>query len=325
MPMLTSRLAAALAYPRAPSEYVELANPLHASAGDPIRARVVAVRAETHDVATVVLRPPRPVPHRAGQWVALDVAIGGVRRTRCFSVASAEGARDLALTIKAQPGGLVTPRLVRGELDERVVRFARPAGDFVLPDVLPDRVLLLAGGSGITPLLSMRRTHGAKVRLEAWARSGEDVLFPRELDASHVGPFSAEVLPRDFERWETWACGPPGFLAAVLAAYEARGAAHRVRTERFSLGAASAGGEADEVTFARSQQRARGGGPILALAERAGLRPASGCRMGLCRSCTCRKVSGATRDLRTGVVSSEAGVDIQICVSEPVGPVSIDL
>ena len=60
-------------------------------------------------------------------------------------------------------------------------------------------------------------------------------------------------------------------------------------------------------------------------AEAAGLQPASGCRMGICHSCTCRKTGGAVRNLITGAISTAESEDIQICVSVPVGDVEIDL
>ena len=80
----------------------------------------------------------------------------------------------------------------------------------------------------------------------------------------------------------------------------------------------------NEVTFVTSKRRTKGQGPLLTLAESAGLTPLSGCRMGICHTCVCRKVSGVTRDLRTGELSTDTDVDIQLCVSEPVGPVEID-
>ena len=346
MQSITSRLFAALAYPRSPSDFLELVSPLDASVDGQIRARVVDIRAETHDVATWVLKTKRPFPHRAGQYVALTASIDGVRRTRCFSIASGEDSRTIEITIKAHPGGAVTPRLVAGTIDDRNVTISLPTGDFVLPEAVPDRVLLVSGGSGITPVMSMLRTlaaksHQGEVVFLHWAREGADIIFGAELARIARSSFPnvrihtrtslfraedlAEILP-DFESWETWACGPDKFMDAVRTAFTKRDSAHRVRTERFSLAAASTeASAAADVTFTRSQRRAQGGGPLLVMAEREGLDPKSGCRMGICHSCTCKKVSGTTRDLRTGALSSEADVEIQLCVSEAVGAVEIDL
>jgi ferredoxin-NADP reductase len=352
MTALASRLLAALAYPRSIDDFLELAFPLATTRE--LRARIVAVHPETHDTATLVLRPSaRLHPHRAGQHVAVTASIGGVRRTRCFSISSAEGrAGDpIALTVKARPGGVVTPRLVSGDLRGQDVVLSQPAGTFVLPEHVPDRVLFVSGGSGITPVMSMLRTllargHRGEIAFLHWARSPEDVIFGAELartsleaprsvrvhartgrfDAAHL----AESVP-DFARWETWACGPPPMLDAVLGAFAAQKAAARVHVERFALpggtpsDAAPETATEGEVAFVRSGRKAIGRGPILTIAEGAGLSPASGCRMGICHSCVCRKISGVTRDVRTGELSTDADVDIQACVSAPVGPVAIDL
>ncbi len=47
--------------------------------------------------------------------------------------------------------------------------------------------------------------------------------------------------------------------------------------------------------------------------------------MGICHTCTCRKTSGTVKNLQTGALSSEADEDIQICISVPVGTVTLDL
>ena len=66
-------------------------------------------------------------------------------------------------------------------------------------------------------------------------------------------------------------------------------------------------------------------GTLLEQAEAAGLTPDFGCRMGICHTCTCHKTAGAVRDVRTGQVSTEEDVDIQLCVSVPAGDVALEL
>ena len=60
-------------------------------------------------------------------------------------------------------------------------------------------------------------------------------------------------------------------------------------------------------------------------AEAAGLRPAHGCRQGICAGCTCTLLGGAVRDLRSGQAFAEPGQPIRICVSAPLGDVQLDL
>lgn len=349
MPSFASRLAAAFTYPRSIDDYVELACPLYSE--HEVRARVVLARRETHDVVTLRLAPSsRLRPHRAGQHVALTVPIHGVRRTRLFSVASAEcqNGRTLELTIKASAGGAVTPTLVAHPPVGSIVSLSQPSGDFVLPDPVPERLVLLSGGSGITPVMSMLRTllergHAGRVVFAHYARSKADTIYQSELeriacDAEknyrvilETGLFSAadlDAIAPDWARSETYACGPLPMIEKVERAYSERGAEAHLHIERFALSVPADSGTAGEggrVTFSRSRRHAIGGGSLLALAESAGLSPKSGCRMGICRSCVCRKRSGVTRNVRSGQISSDADVDIQLCVHEAIGPVDIDL
>ena len=209
MTTVATRLAGALVWPRALDDLIELVAPLHSSTE--IRARVVDVVRETHDVSTLVLEPNgRWRGHRAGQHVMLTAEIGGIRRTRCFSISSAEGETPVRITIKAQPHGKVTPSLVSGALRGSIVTISEPKGDFVLPDVLPERILFLSGGSGITPVMSMARTlmqrgHRGKVVFAHWARSPDDVIFDHgETFFGHFRAGDLMELRPDFHLWDTW-------------------------------------------------------------------------------------------------------------------------
>jgi len=349
--ILGSRLVAALTYPRGVERYVQLVAPTF-SLGE-VRAEVVAVRRETPDVVTLELRPNGLLrAHRAGQYVALTAEVRGVRRTRCFSLSSAPGGERVEVTIKARPGGVVTPELVGRLRAGAVVTLSQPQGDFVLPEPLPERLLLISGGSGVTPVMAMLRwlrasSYAGRVVFVHYARSAEDVIFGAELGELARGAderftvvietereagkrpeltdASLSALVGDLARWEAYACGPEPLLAAVRRVFEARGAGERVHTERFTLATAAGGGEGGRVEFKRSGKSAEGKGKLLVMAEEAGLNPPSGCRSGICHTCKCRKLSGATRDVRTGELSTDADVDIQLCVSEAVGEVTLDL
>jgi ferredoxin len=64
---------------------------------------------------------------------------------------------------------------------------------------------------------------------------------------------------------------------------------------------------------------------ILEQAEAAGLNPTNGCRMGICHTCTRKKISGPVKNLITGAVSTTPDENIEICVTAPCGDVQIDL
>src|SRR5690606_13264131 len=139
---------------------------------------------------------------------------------------------------------------------------------------------------------------------------------------------SLSALVPAFERWDAWVCGPQGLMDAATRAYAARGAEARVRTEQFVVASQlpQFEGEAGHLYFARAKRSLSGDKrTLLEQAEGAGLNPKSGCRMGICQTCRCKKLEGVTRDIRTGELSTQPDVDIQLCVSVPVGNVSIDL
>ena len=69
---------------------------------------------------------------------------------------------------------------------------------------------------------------------------------------------------------------------------------------------------------------ANDGRPILLQAEDAGLRPQSGCRMGICHTCTRHLHAGAVRNAVTGELTTEPDAEIRICLSVPVGDVAVD-
>ncbi|MGH8355829.1 MAG: 2Fe-2S iron-sulfur cluster-binding protein, partial [Pseudomonas sp.] len=81
------------------------------------------------------------------------------------------------------------------------------------------------------------------------------------------------------------------------------------------------------LRFARAQREVPGDSrrSLLEQAEAEGLRPAHGCRQGICASCTCLLLSGAVRDLRSGALLSEPNQPIRLCVSVPQGDVALDL
>jgi ferredoxin-NADP reductase len=160
------------------------------------RARVVTVVNETRDVKTFVLRPNAGWRgHRAGQYATVEVEIAGVRVRRCYSMSSAPADPLVSFTVKRAQGGKVSRWLHDRVRAGDVLRLGPASGDFVLPEPAPARLLLLSGGSGITPVMSILRDLAARgavgdVVMLHYARSRADVIFGRELAslaASHPG------------------------------------------------------------------------------------------------------------------------------------------
>ena len=147
---LRSRLLGVLAGPHGVDRYTELVDPMWTSE---VRATVVRVRRSTGRSVTLWLQPNRAVAIKAGQYLTVTVEIDGRRHTRCYSPASPEGADVIELTVARHDGGVVSEYLNRAVRPGLTVTLSAAAGDFVLPTPLPRRLLLIAGGSGITPVM----------------------------------------------------------------------------------------------------------------------------------------------------------------------------
>ncbi|MEU9827294.1 ferredoxin reductase [Micromonospora chersina] len=344
------RLAGAVTTPLLPGDYLDLVAPLRA--GAPLRGRIVAVRPETRDAATVVIQPGRAWQgHLPGQYVRLGVDVDGVRQWRAYSVTSAPGAADgrITVTVKAIPDGKVSNHLVRRVRPGTIVQLDQAQGDFVVPAETPGRVLFLTAGSGITPVMGMLRAglhERADVVLVHSAPARDDVIFGSELRAlAEAGALRlverhtdtdgllgvdelAGLVPDHLDR-QTWACGPIGMLDAIEGYWETNGLADRLHTERFRPTVISPG-EGGTVTFtgAGVTVEADGATPILDAGEQAGVLMPSGCRMGICFGCVVPLREGAVRDLRNGDLTTAVpgdGVLVQTCVSAAAGTCDIEL
>ena len=313
-----------------------------------VRARVVAAIEETPDTKTFVLHPNRAWRgHLAGQHTTVEVEIDGVRVRRCYSISSAPDDELPAITVKRAPGGRVSGWLHDRVRPGDVLRLAPASGDLVLPQPLPRKLLMLSGGSGITPLMSMLRAAAARGPIADLvfvhhARRADDVIFRRDLgelaarqpglrvllclseSTSGPGRFDEAQLRRlvpDLAERETFLCGPPGLMARVERLWSELGAARKLHLERFVPQAAPArmaGGCPAPVTVTLTRSRrsfTANSGTLLEQLESAGERPRYGCRIGICQTCRCRKRAGHVENLLTGVVSSEPDEEIQPCIS----------
>ncbi|HXE46312.1 MAG TPA: ferredoxin reductase [Conexibacter sp.] len=344
-------LATLISTPLVPDDFVELVNPLWSRRQ--LAGRVVAVRRETADSATVTIRPGTGWRgHRAGQHVTVGVEVDGVRHQRTYSLTSPPHASGgpIAITVKATRGGVVSTHLVRRIAPGAVVFLGQATGDFTLPEDRSESLLFITAGSGVTPVMGMLRTLARTGELGDVAvvhvdREPGSVIFARELRSlvssrrlrlhehytARLGRPSAAAIVGRVEDWrhrQTWACGPGELLDGLQTHFAAAGAGDRLRVERFSSEtAAGAGAPGGHVTFVRSGVTASVDGTttLLAAGEAAGALLPSGCRMGICRTCVGRLRAGVVRDLRTGDVTGVPGDAVQTCVSVPDGPVEIEL
>ncbi|MDQ3153742.1 MAG: ferredoxin reductase [Actinomycetota bacterium] len=346
-------LLGALTHPHGPDRYLELIDPTWSS--HDVRAEIVDVRRPTPGAVTLLARPNRNWQgFRAGQHVQLTVDVAGVRRSRCYSVVSSQhsSAGLLEFTVHAEPEGLVSNHL-QGLRPGTVVGLSQAQGPFTLPSPRPASLLLISGGSGITPALSMLRTlcdegRAGSVTFLHYARTAEHVAYREELDAlaaagvqvlrsytrSSGGELAGRFCPGHLAVLPdvpTWVCGPATLVEAVQEHWSAAARAGTLSVEHFTAPApvgpvANLGEPTGEVVFAGSDRRAANtGAPLLEQAEAAGLTPVFGCRMGICFSCTRRKTEGTVRYANSGALHTEPDSDIQLCITVPVGDVTVDL
>ncbi|MGA2321644.1 MAG: ferredoxin reductase [Solirubrobacteraceae bacterium] len=354
--LLRSSLLEALAYPHGVDRYVELVRPLLLARD--VRAEVAAVRRQTPKSVTLTLRPNQNWRgFRAGQFVGVSVEVDGVRLTRPYSPAGSQHAADgaLELTVSTHPEGKVSRHLRDHARPGMIVGLTQAQGEFVLGDPRPERVLLISGGSGITPVMAMLRTlcdegFEGEVGFLNYARSFELALYSAELDQlAHryerlrvargftrgrglplAGRFRREHLRAvifDHSSAATFVCGPPALIDAVRAVWATDGLPEPA-VETFTPPALrfDTDGAQGSVSFTASGREAANSGlALLEQAEDAGLAPDHGCRMGICNTCSCHKTAGTVRNVISGGLSSAGDEQIRICVSVPVGDVALDL
>ena len=356
------KVAEAATSPLVPADFFDLFAPLRPGAD--LRGRVERVLPETPDAATLVIRPGADwAGHVPGQYVRIGVDVDGVRCWRAYSLT--HGPRPdgrISITVKAVPGGVVSPYLVRHTKPGTMLHLEQAAGEFVLPQTGPKRYLFVTAGSGVTPVIGILRNLFPStdsgvlrpLRSQSYdivvlhvAPSEPDSIFLRDLraldadgairlvarydDVHGVLDLSdLDALVPDLADRTTFACGPGGLLDAIETHHAERGLA--LLTEQFRV-AMLVAGEGGTVQFEKSgaEVECDGARPILDQAEEAGVLMPSGCRMGICYQCVLPMREGAVRDLRTGEFTTAlpgetptGGLKIQTCINAAAGPCHFD-
>ncbi len=354
-------VASRMTTPLLPDDYLHLANPLWSARE--LRGRIVDVRRETEDSATLVIKPGWgfTFDYEPGQYIGIGVLMNGRWRWRSYSLTSSpvaggarpgisgRGTRTITITVKAMPEGFLSTHLVGGVAPGTVVRLAAPQGNFVMPDPAPASVLFVTAGSGITPVMSMlrtlvRRNQITDIEHVHSAPTEADALFSTELAAlarSHPGyrlrirstrtqgRLDLARLDDEVPDWrsrQTWACGPEGMLDDAERVWAAAGIDGRLHLERFAVSRAAPFGSGGAVTFERSGKTvvADAATSLMDAGEQVGVQMPFGCRMGICQSCVVSLVDGHVRDLRTGV-EHEPGTRVQTCISAASGDCVLDV
>jgi ferredoxin-NADP reductase len=232
-------------------------------------ATVVALRDETVTARTLALAVRDWPGHIAGQHVDVRLtAPDGYSSVRSYSIASAAGANGrIEITIERLPNGEVSPYLTQEVMVGDELELRGPIGGwFVWKSTQMEPIQLVAGGSGIVPLMAMLRSRasapsGAPFRLLYSVREPAAVFYRDELgllsdqgDSMAVTYAYTRMTPKSWQRpagridaslianatWPAtlrptiYVCGPTSFVEHVTGLLIAAGYdRERIKTERF--------------------------------------------------------------------------------------------
>jgi stearoyl-CoA 9-desaturase NADPH oxidoreductase len=327
-------------------------------------ARVVERREEAQDTVTLVLRPNAHCGVvQPGQHLNVSAELNGRRTTRSYSITNLpEADGRIAITVKRVEGGALSTHLCRHAQVGDVLELGPAFGDMTWParpGQYTRRWAFLAAGSGITPLISLTREWAARqlpveLTLIYWVKTRAEACFVQELRdlAAHNAHFrfhlvlthaaddqgdapqgliSAEqiqqLLPQ-LPDTQIYSCGPGGFVEAARQLTGTRAAGFQA--EGFTP-APLPESEA-ETTTVQVQLKRSGralfvstGQSLLEALEAQGLNPPSGCRMGICHTCTCTRLSGSTANTQAGTTESEPDGQVRLCISRARTDLELDL
>jgi len=282
---------------------------------------VVDVIDETADTRSFVLEiPPALAPrftYVAGQFCTFRATIGGEDVARCYSMSSSPAMGDpFVVTVKRVPDGKMSNWMNDTLAPGATIDVMPPAGRFVLrPADTP--IVAFAGGSGITPVVSIIKTAllttAREIALVYANRGPASVIFADTIERLRAGSsgrlsvhhhLDAErgfldatacaALVGDRTKADFYVCGPGLFMTVVQAGLEQRGVdPGRLFIERFDVpDDVRAGGpesETEWVTIRLGGRKRRiqyqPGDTILQIARRAGLAPPFNCQAGSCATC----------------------------------------
>lgn len=289
-------------------------------------ARVVD---ETADARSFVLDVPAALADRfayaAGQFCTFRAVIRGEPVVRCYSMSSSPDAGEpLTVTVKRVPGGAMSNWMNDTLRAGDTIDVLPPAGLFVLR-ASDAPLVAFAGGSGITPILSIVKsallTTSREIRLVYANRDRRSVIFAdaiaalaaksggrlalhHHLDAESgfLDAAACAALAGDRADADVYVCGPTPFMDVVAAGLVQRSVdPRRVFVERFELAAELPGSQPASETESlvirldgrRHTIAYERGDTILGAARRAGLKPPFNCQAGNCASCMAFVAEGA--------------------------------
>jgi glycine betaine catabolism B len=318
------------------------------NAKDPMNLLLAQTERQTHDTKTLRFEVPRERRFRAkpGQFLTFQWTIDGQRVSRSYTISSSPIHKTyVEITPKRMENGLVSVFLNDLAKPGLTVEARGPYGQFYFDETYHKSIVLIAAGSGITPMISMLR-HIDDLKLSTpvvllyCVRTAADIIFQNELarlgrslpnfnyevclsrpDAAwkgHSGRLTEEFVSRsvtDLDSPTFFLCGPKGFMDNARHILLTLGVTQdRILQESFGESKPSTGshpleaGTVETVVFLHSEKvcQVSSGGTLLDLAERNGVQIPFGCRQGQCGTCATRVLSGTVQmDVEAGLTAEQ--------------------
>lgn len=309
--------------------------------------QLARIQRQTHDAKTLRFLVPRDCrfSFRPGQFLTFKWNIDGRILARCYSICSSPLQTGyIEITPKQTANGCVSVFLNQKASIGLTVEASTPAGQFCFDEMEHRRIVLIGGGSGITPFMSMLRYIDdqclpTEVTLLYFARTHKDLIFYTELKllqsrlpnfhmltvlsqpdpgwlglTGHLTRDLIEINVEEISSSTFFLCGPPAMMKSTREVLEAMNVSPtRIKQESFGAAPASTARERDPVTqmvwveFARSKQTrmASSSATLLDTAETCGIRIPYGCRQGECGTCATRLLRGPVHMQREDGLSPE--------------------
>lgn len=328
-------------------------------------AKVISLTHISVNTFSLILRPSQTWGlFKAGDHVPLHITKDGACFTRYFTIASSPqhfrqtGLIELCIRTQSQtPAQTSITQFIKDTLQTGMrVNLSKASGEFHLPSNTQEKILMIAGGSGITPFrsmlqqLSMRSEYRANITLMYYARKEEDFLFKQELlnmsaqgildvhfintlSQGHFSEAQIKVYCPNALNHQVYLCGPGSMIEQGKDILIQQGLLpesihHEYFGPNINTGSQNLNAETDFLVQFKSLSEnviAPSHKSLLNLAQESGLNPTYGCGIGVCHQCICKKQSGQVRNIKTGKLSDTGAEEIQLCISQPHSNVVLDL
>jgi ferredoxin-NADP reductase len=320
----------------------------HENVKSPMHLLLSQTEQQTHDTKTLRFQvlDERLLRAMPGQFLTFQWTIGGQRVTRSYTISSSPVHENyVEITPKRMENGCVSVFLNERAKPGLAVEASGPYGRFYFDQTIQKSIVLIAAGSGITPMISMLRyiddlELATPVTLLYCVRTGADIIFENELVrlGRSLFNFKYEVcLSRPEPTWKGrsgrlteefvsenvtdlnaptfFLCGPKGFMDNARHVLMNLGVTQdRILQESFGESKPTTESRSLEtrpvetVVFIHSQKvcQVSAGSTLLDLAERNEVQIPYGCRQGLCGTCATRVLSGSVQmDVEAGLTAEQ--------------------